>query len=284
MNTPTLTERQQHELDYHRAHAREHQRILDAPFPFDVIENPQRRWWNAYWRMYAYILSLNPTGKRALIVGCGFGDDALRLAKLGARVSAFDLSPESLDIARRLATRESLDIDFRQMPAERLEYADDTFDIIVARDILHHVDIAASMREIARVGKPDAMFVANEIYSHSVTDKVRHSRLVEQILYPRMQRLIYGASKPYITADERKLSERDIATITAFLRHPELKQYFNFITTRLVPDRSDFFAKLDRVLLGALKPFGSVLAGRILLAAHIAKNDANATDLPPGNT
>lgn len=147
------------------------------------------------------------------------------------------------------------------MPAERLGYADDTFDIIIARDILHHVDIAANMREVVRVGKSDAMFVADEIYSRSVTDNVRHSRLVEQFLYPRMQRLIYDAGKPYITSDEHKLSGRDIATITAFLRHPELKQYFNFITTRLVPDPSDFFAKLDRVLLGALKPFGSVLAG-----------------------
>lgn len=274
MNTPTLTERQQHELDYHREHAREHQQILEAPFPFDVIENPQRRWWNAYWRMYEYILSLNPTGKRVLVVGCGFGDDALRLSKLGAHVSAFDLSPESLDIARRLAAREGLDIDFRQMPAERLDYADGTFDIIVARDILHHVDIATSMPEIARVGKPGAIFVADEIYSHTVTENVRHSRLVEQFLYPRMRRLIYGPNKPYITADERKLSERDIATITAFLQQPELKQYFNFLTTRLVPDRSEFFAKLDRVLLGALKPFGSVLAGRILLAARIAKNGA----------
>lgn len=93
MNTPTLTDRQQRELDYHREHALEHQCILDAPFPLDVIENPRRRWWNAYWRMYKYLISLDLAGKRLLVIGCGFGDNALQLSKLGARVSAFDLSP-----------------------------------------------------------------------------------------------------------------------------------------------------------------------------------------------
>lgn len=275
MPPPTFTQRQQHELDYHREHAKDHQSIIDAPFSFSVIENPRRRWWNAYWRMYAYLTSMDLAGKHALVVGCGFGDDALRLAKLGARVSAFDLSPESLDIARRLAARETLNVDFGEMPAEQLSYANDTFDIIVARDILHHVDIAASMGEIARVAKPGALFVADEIYSHSITDVLRHSRLVEGFLYPRMRRLIYGTAKPYITADERKLTERDIAVIRSVLQHPELEVYFNFITTRLLPDRFKFFAKLDRVLLSALKPFAPILGGRVLLVARL-RNAAEA--------
>ena len=46
--------------------------------------------------------------KNVLVVGCGFGDDALYLAKLGANVCAFDLSPDSLSIARALAEREGL--------------------------------------------------------------------------------------------------------------------------------------------------------------------------------
>ncbi|WP_264696321.1 class I SAM-dependent methyltransferase [Candidatus Nitrosacidococcus sp. I8] len=53
-------------------------------------------------------------------MGCGFDDDALRLAKLSARVSAFDLSPDSLEIAKALALKEELEIDFREMLAERM--------------------------------------------------------------------------------------------------------------------------------------------------------------------
>lgn len=266
-----LTDRQQRELDYHREHAKEHKRVLSAPFDWDVLKEPKRRWWNAYWQMYAYLLALDLRHKNVLVVGCGFGDDALRLAKLGAKVSAFDLSPHSLQIARDLAAREGLEVDFQEMPAEQMTYADCSFDLIVARDILHHVDIPLTMKEIQRVARPDALFVVNEIYSHSATNMVRHSTIVEKFIYPRMRKMIYGTGKPYITEDERKLSEMDLKTIKEPLASPEFFSYFNFLSTRIVPGRIVLLAKLDRLVLQALRPFGSGLAGRILFSAKIRK-------------
>lgn len=266
-----LTDRQQRELDYHREHAKANRRILASPFSWDVLQNPGRRWWNAYWEMYAYLVSCDLKGKSVLVVGCGFGDDALRLAKLGAKVSALDLSPDSLQIARELARREGLHVDFEEMPAESMRYKDSSFDCIVARDILHHVDIPLTMREIVRVAKPGALFVVNEIYSHSITDKVRRSSVVENILYPRMRRLIYGPGKPYITEDERKLSEVDLREITKHLQPRQFEKHFNFLVTRIVPDRFEFIAKADRLLLRLLKPIGRLLAGRVLVSAHVSK-------------
>lgn len=220
--------------------------------------------------MYAYLLTCDLKDKRVLVIGCGFGDDALRLSQLGADVSAFDLSPECLQIARELAIREGLQIDFREMPAEKMQYPDSSFDYLIARDILHHVDIPQTMKEIYRVGRPDALFVVNEIYSHSITDRIRHSSVVERLLYPRMRALIYGPGKPYITDDERKLSEVDLKEIAKVLQRPEFFRHFNFIVTRLVPDRV-FLAKLDQLLLRLLKPAGLLLAGRILFSARIQK-------------
>ena len=221
--------------------------------------------------MYAYLSSLNLKRKRVLVVGCGFGHDALYLAKLGADVYAFDLSPDSLFIARALADREGLAISFDEMAAEALKYEDDVFEFVVARDILHHVDIARTMEEILRVSKPGALFVVNEIYSHSLTDRIRHSRLVEKVLYPRMQRLIYGPGKPYITKDERKLSEVDVQTIMKPLKNLEVRTYFNFLVTRILPDRFTTLSMIDRMLLIALKPIGHLLAGRIIFSGHISK-------------
>ncbi|MBA3998024.1 MAG: hypothetical protein C0489_05645 [Candidatus Accumulibacter sp.] len=266
-----LTDRQRRELEYHRERAREHWSVLAAPFSWDVLENPARRWWNAYWQMYACLLDCGVRDKRVLVVGCGFGDDALRLAKLGARVSAFDLSPDALSIARGLAAREGLAIDFGEMPAEAMRYGDASFDLIVARDILHHVDIPAAMREIARVARPGAIFVVNEIYSHSWTERIRRSPLVEKFLYPRLCRLIYGPGTPYITADERKLSEADLAEIKKPLQACLIEKHFNFLVTRLIPDRFDSCAKADRLLLRLLKPLGPLLAGRVLFCAQVAK-------------
>ncbi|MFM8331203.1 MAG: class I SAM-dependent methyltransferase, partial [Candidatus Methylumidiphilus sp.] len=127
MNTE-LTDRQQRELDYHKEHAKKHLHILDSPFDWSVLDNPKQRWWNGYWKMYAHLTNYDLHGKRVLIVGCGFGDDALRIAKLGAIVSAFDLSPECIEIAKGLAQREGLDIDFQEMPCEVLRYPDASFD------------------------------------------------------------------------------------------------------------------------------------------------------------
>ncbi len=266
-----LTNRQQRELDYHREHAQSHQSILDQPFSWDVLQQPGTRWWNAYWGMFEHLVQCGVKGKKVLVVGCGFGDDALRLAKLGAHVSAFDLSPDALRIARQLARREQLTIAFEQMPAEAMRYADNSFDFIVARDILHHVDIAETMAEIERVAKPGALFVVNEIYSHSWTDKVRHSAIVERHLYPRLRRVIYGPGKPYITADERKLSELDMRAILRPLQARGFVKYFNFVVTRVVPERMVGMAKLDRLFLRLFAPLGPLLAGRVLFSARFAK-------------
>ncbi len=266
-----LTERQASELAYHRERARTQTSILNQPFSWDVINHPSRRWWNAYWQMYAYLVTLNLKGKRALVVGCGYGEDALRLAKLGADVYAFDLSSDSVSIAGALAEREGLNIVFAVMPAETMTYDNDFFDVVIARDILHHVDIPRTINEIFRVSKCDALFLANEIYSHSFTDKVRHSILVERVIYPRMQTFIYGRGKPYITEHERKLTEQDIQKIVKPLRKVVFKKYFNFLVTRIIPDRYDYFSKIDRLLLILLRPIAPFLAGRILFSGHIKK-------------
>jgi ubiquinone/menaquinone biosynthesis C-methylase UbiE len=270
-DTQNLSDRQRRELDYHVGHAAKNRVLIDRPFSWDVFDRPARRWWNGYWQMYTWLCAQNLAGQRVLVVGCGFGDDAIRIAKLGAVVSAFDLSPDSLDIARAICQREKLEVDFKQMPSESLRYPDASFDMIVARDILHHVDIPATMRELERVARPGATFVVNEIYSHSVTDIVRRSGLVAKFIYPRMQRLIYGSSTPYITEDERKLSESDLKLITAPLEAPSMRKYFNFIVTRVIPERFELAAKLDRLLLRALGGLGAVLAGRVLFVARFRK-------------
>ncbi|MGH8547675.1 MAG: class I SAM-dependent methyltransferase [Methylococcales bacterium] len=266
-----LTDCQRREVEYHEEHAKKNQTLLTTPFSWDVLQNPSRRWWNAYWQMYAFLKNCELKDKHVLIVGCGFGDDALRIAKLGAKVSAFDLSTDALAIARALAKREGLSINFDAMPAESLRYVDAQFDYIVARDILHHVDIPRAIAEIVRVAKSNAVFVVNEIYSHSITEHIRRSSLVEKLLYPRMKRAIYGSDKPYITEDEKKLTEIDLQQVTEPLQARMLDKHFNFLVTRIVPDRYPLASKMDRILLILLKPVAHYLAGRVLFAARITK-------------
>jgi ubiquinone/menaquinone biosynthesis C-methylase UbiE len=264
-----LTERQRNELEYHREHAKQHSALLEQPVNFDIVLNNNRRWWNAHWEMYTYLRNKNLKEQNVLVVGCGFGDDALYLARHGAHVKAFDLSPESLSIARARAEKESLAIEFKEMPAEKLEYKNNYFDLVVARDILHHVDISKSINEILRVSRPGAIFCFNEVYSHSITNRIRYSNFVDKWLYPKMASFVYGGKKPYITADERKLNEQDIKIITASMAKPEIEKYFNLLIGRLIPDNYLFLVKLDRVLLYLLSPIAKFLGARILIAGRL---------------
>jgi ubiquinone/menaquinone biosynthesis C-methylase UbiE len=267
--TPELTDRQKRELSYHQKHAATY--ADKVRISYDVLDNPKRRWWSAFWRMYTILLQRNLPGKKALVVGCGFGDDAVLLAKAGAEVWAFDLSPESLDIARQLADREKLEIHFEQMAAEHLTYCDNMFDVILARDILHHCDLLRCMPELVRVSRKSAFVMIDELYTDSRLDRIRRCSFVQDWLYPRMVRFVYQG-EPYITQDERKLNQNDRKQLESILQKPVV-EYFNCIGGRLIPLKGGFWVLLhqvDRILLRILRPLAPCLAGRFLMFGVIA--------------
>ncbi|MGE3804590.1 MAG: class I SAM-dependent methyltransferase, partial [Gemmataceae bacterium] len=262
---PELTERQQREVDYHREHAARHAERY-ASISWELLRRDRRRWWNQQWAMFTELLRLELPGKRVLVVGCGFGDDAFQLARLGCQVHAFDLSADVLEVGRAVARRENLSIDFACMPAEQLRYADGFFDALVIRDILHHVEIPPALAELSRVSKPGAAAVINEVYTHSALESLRRSALVNGMLYPALRKLIYGRARPYITPDERKLTERDLALLRRFLGKIHRVRGFDFLVNRVLPNRWAWLSKIDYVALNALGPrLATLLGGRLLI-------------------
>jgi len=57
---------------------------------------------NRFLRAWAEKTNLQGNGRKALVVGCGLGDDARFLHNLNFDVIAFDISPTAIDWARRL--------------------------------------------------------------------------------------------------------------------------------------------------------------------------------------
>ncbi len=85
---------------------------------------------------------------------CGRGKSAIVWALRGARkVTGIDLSSLALDIARQnaLLNQVAERIGFREMPAEDLDFPDESFDVIVGIDALHHTDLPLCLHEIFRV-------------------------------------------------------------------------------------------------------------------------------------
>jgi SAM-dependent methyltransferase len=95
-------------------------------------------------------------GREVLEYGCGLGELTIVLARSGARVTTFDLSPASVDFARRRAQREGVAdrIRFVVAPGESLPFPDATFDVAVGKAVLHHLDPTAGAAELARVLRP----------------------------------------------------------------------------------------------------------------------------------
>ncbi|HYM77162.1 MAG TPA: class I SAM-dependent methyltransferase [Candidatus Dormibacteraeota bacterium] len=72
-------------------------------------------------------------GTRVLDVGCGTGVVAITAARMGARVHAFDLTPELLERARENASIAQVEIEFREADVEELPYQDGEFDVVVSQ-------------------------------------------------------------------------------------------------------------------------------------------------------
>lgn len=72
---------------------------------------------------------------RILEVGTGPGFFAIILAEAGYHMTAIDLTPSMLEEARKNADALAAQIDFREMNAEDLTFADNTFDVVVTRNL-----------------------------------------------------------------------------------------------------------------------------------------------------
>ncbi|MFT4125226.1 MAG: methyltransferase domain-containing protein [Gordonia sp. (in: high G+C Gram-positive bacteria)] len=99
---------------------------------------------------------------RAMELGCGTGFFLLNLMQSGVATtgSVTDLSPGMVKVALRNAENLGLDVDGRVADAEKIPYADDTFDLVVGHAVLHHIpDVEQSLREVLRVLKPGGRFL-----------------------------------------------------------------------------------------------------------------------------
>jgi SAM-dependent methyltransferase len=82
-------------------------------------------------------------GRRVLDFACGAGLTSAFLAKRGALVTAIDISPASIERARQLTQRVGLSVELIAGELTPATFPPHSFDAIVGRYALHHVDLTA---------------------------------------------------------------------------------------------------------------------------------------------
>jgi len=101
-------------------------------------------------------------GLHILDIGCGGGILSEPLARLGAAVVGVDPSDGNIAVARHHAAQSGLSIDYRSSSAETLAEAGESFDIVLAMEVVEHVaDVELFIKTAAAMVKPGGLlFVA----------------------------------------------------------------------------------------------------------------------------
>ena len=103
-------------------------------------------------------------GLTILDIGCGGGLLCEPLARLGATVTGIDPSRANIDIAKTHAAEGALDISYRITTAEALVKQAESFDMVLAMEVIEHVpNQEAFLHACAKLTKPGGLLLVATI-------------------------------------------------------------------------------------------------------------------------
>ncbi|MBY0564475.1 MAG: bifunctional 2-polyprenyl-6-hydroxyphenol methylase/3-demethylubiquinol 3-O-methyltransferase UbiG [Hyphomonadaceae bacterium] len=97
-------------------------------------------------------------------LGCGGGLASAPMARMGGAVTGIDASREAIGAARAHAASTGLDIRFEETTAEALRDRGESFDVVVAFEIVEHVsDVGVFLSAASDLVRPGGVFVLSTI-------------------------------------------------------------------------------------------------------------------------
>jgi 2-polyprenyl-6-hydroxyphenyl methylase/3-demethylubiquinone-9 3-methyltransferase len=99
-------------------------------------------------------------GKTILDIGCGGGLVSVPLCRLGGKVTGIDADATAISVATQHAEAENLSINFINGAAEDLVQKNKKFDVVMALEIIEHVDNPSLFIELcANLVEPDGVVI-----------------------------------------------------------------------------------------------------------------------------
>ena len=194
---PQLSPRLHAERSFHDGQAADRARTLTAADALRFADGDYLD--HETWIRPAFA-ALGPlAGKSVLDYGCGHGMASVVMARAGASVTAFDLSPGYVAEAQARAAANGVRVACVAADGEHLPFDAASFDAVWGNAILHHLDLPRAARELHRVLKPGGVAVFSEPWGGNFALEFARRHLP----YP-------GKSR---TADEKPLTRRDLAPL-----------------------------------------------------------------------
>jgi ubiquinone/menaquinone biosynthesis C-methylase UbiE len=149
------------------------------------------------------------TGKTVLEYGCGKGTNSFELSKVARHVVGIDISEVAIEQAKERRERlGAANTEFHVMDAENLTFPDASFDLVVGRAIVHHLNVERCCATVARVLRTDGMAMFQEPLGHNPLINLFRNRT------PDIR-----------TVDEHPLRTEDLATALRHFGDVEIKPY-----------------------------------------------------------
>jgi ubiquinone/menaquinone biosynthesis C-methylase UbiE len=160
--------------------------------------------------------------ERSLEIGAGTGYFTLNLLRRGIveHGTAIDISPKMLDVLQATAAKLGVAVDTTPADAERLPFADESFDLVLGHAVLHHLPgLETALAECARVLRPGGTLAfMGEPSRHGDRIAVLPKR-IGVLTAPAWRRLVgaaprNGSAPPDPTGEERLEAVVDVHTFT----------------------------------------------------------------------
>ena len=230
------------------------------------------------WHIPAAADFASSAGLKVLEIGCGLGTDGAQFAAAGADYTGIDLTDAAVDLARKRFAISGLKGEFQTADAEKLDFADESFDLVYSHGVLHHTpDTQRAVDEIWRVLRPGGRAVVMLYHRDSYNYRVNISvfrrvgarllksesgiRVVQKITGEPLDSLrehaqqLQANEEKYLKPDEflsqntdgagnplaRVYSREEARELFKAFRHVELRTYF--LNKRWLPVLGSFLSR-----------------------------------------
>ena len=189
---------------------------------------------------------------KVLDLGAGRGISSYAFAKAGSEVIALEPDQSAVvgaEAIRSLFDKSQLPISIVSEYGETLPFADNSFDIVYGRAVLHHAtDLTQFCRESARVLRTGGIFIVTR--EHVISQKED----LQQFLNSHSLHCLYGGENAY------RLEEYTQAITAAGLKMSKILGPFSTAINYAPMTRPEFNSMLTTILAGRI---GNRLAGRL---------------------